>query len=289
VDFLQPRTLREALEAKADRPESLVLAGGTDVMVDLNFDRKRPEAILDLTRVPDLRGHTRMNGEVRLGSGATYTHIYNELAVELPGLTMAARTIGSPQIRNRGTVGGNLGTASPAGDAIPPLLAAGASIEISSARGDRVLPVEEFLVGPKRNALQADELITAIVVPAARGPQQFSKIGARNAMVIAIATFAVSLDLANKKVTTGVGSAGPVVFRATEAEDFINDRLTGAGSWQSQASIPDETLKRFGALVANQATPIDDVRGSAAYRRHALGVLAGRSLKWAWASREVEG
>ena len=281
MDVLQPTTWKEALAAKAEHPEAVPLAGGTDVMVALNFDRLRPEAILDLTRVRDLGGWARVDGLVRLGAGVTYTRLVDELARELPGLALASRTVGSPQIRNRGTVGGNLGTASPAGDALPPLMACGARVRLASLRGERTLSLEEFLVGPKRNALEPDELIAGVDVPVARGPQQFSKIGTRNAMVIAVAAFALALDRDQRTVRTAIGSAGPVVLRARDAEAFVGEAVD-TGGWDTGAPLSDDVVHRFGELVAAAARPIDDVRGTAAYRRHALAVLARRTLRWAW-------
>src|ERR1700681_901058 len=168
---------------KAAHPDALPIAGGTDVMVEINFDRHRPPAFLDLTRVAELTEWGSEDGLLRIGAGVTYARIINELGDRLPGLAMASRTVGSPQIRNRGTVGGNLGSASPAGDAHPPLLAADAIVEMASVRGVRVLPISDFFTGVKRNVLQPDELISAVIVRPAAGPQQFSKIGTRNAMV----------------------------------------------------------------------------------------------------------
>jgi CO/xanthine dehydrogenase FAD-binding subunit len=282
VDFLQPRSLREALEAKAERPEALPIAGGTDVMVELNFDRGRPPAIIDLTRVDELAEWDRDDGRLRVGAGVTYTRAIEELAADLPGLALAARTVGSPQIRNRGTIGGNLGSASPAGDCHPPLLATGAEAELVSAAGSRRLPVEEFFTGPKQSALRPDELIAAVHLPAAPGPQQFAKIGTRNAMVIAVCSFALALDPERRLVGTGIGSAGPTPLRATEAERFLQGVLDEEGLWASRGPLGEAAAARFGELVGQAARPIDDVRGTAAYRVHALGVLARRTLAWAW-------
>jgi CO/xanthine dehydrogenase FAD-binding subunit len=282
VDFLQPKSLREALEAKAERPEALPIAGGTDVMVELNFDRGRPAAILDLTRAAELAGWDRDGRSLRVGAGVTYTRVIAELAAALPGLALAARTVGSPQIRNRGTIGGNLGSASPAGDCHPPLLAVGAEVELVSPAGTRRLPVQEFFTGPKQSALRDDELIAAVHLPAAAGPQQFAKIGTRNAMVIAACSFALALDPERRRVGTGIGSAGPTPLRAAEAERFLEDVLDEEGLWESRAPPGEAAAARFGELAAAAARPIDDVRGSAAYRVHALGVLARRTLAWAW-------
>jgi CO/xanthine dehydrogenase FAD-binding subunit len=270
--------LAEALEVKAAHPDALPIAGGTDVMVELNFDARRPPAMIDLGRVGELFEWSTANGRVRLGAAVPYSRIIAELGDRLPALAMAARTVGSPQIRNRGTVGGNLGSASPAGDAHPPLLATAAEIEISSTRGTRTVPVREFFTGPKRSVLEPDELITAVTVPVVRGPSQFAKVGTRNAMVIAVCSFAVSVDLEHRTIGTGIGSAGPTPLRATEAEEFAAAELP----WESREPLPDNVSREFGQLVAAAARPIDDVRGSAAYRRHALAVLARRTLGWAW-------
>jgi CO/xanthine dehydrogenase FAD-binding subunit len=279
MDFLQPEDWEEALEARAAHPGALPLWGGTDVMVDLNFGRERPEAILDLTRVRTLAEWEQGNGTLRVGAGVSYTRAIAELGTTLPGLAAASRTVGSPQIRNRGTIGGNLGSASPAGDALPPLYASNAEIELSSsARGTRRIPIGEFITGPKKNVLEPDELIAAFHVAPAAGPQQFSKVGTRNAMVIAVCSFALALEPDRRRVGTCIGSAGPTPIVATEAEAFANEAL----DWDGGATPDDATLARFGELVAQAASPIDDVRGSAAYRRHALGVLARRELAWAW-------
>jgi len=263
---------------RAERPDAVPIAGGTDLMVELNFDRRRPPAVLDLTRVSELTRWEPDGGWLRVGAGVTYARVIAELGDRLPGLALASRTVGSPQIRNRGTVGGNLGTGSPAGDALPPLLAAGAEVEVASrAGGLRRIPMVDFCLGPKRTALRPDELIAAVRVPAAAGPQQFAKVGTRNAMVIAVASFALDLDLERGRVGTGIGSAGPTPLRARAAERFLEGVLAeGVG-------VTTAVIARFAELVAEAAQPIDDVRGTAGYRRHALGVLARRTLAWAWA------
>ena len=279
VDVLTPRTLDEALGLKAERPDAVPIQGGTDVMVELNFDRARPPALLNLNEIDELRGWSRENGAIRLGAGLTYTEaMESPLAEECSALAEASRTVGGPQIRNRGTIGGNLGTASPAGDAHPPLLAADAEVELVSTAGSRRVPVRDFFMGPKRNAMRKDELIAAFVVEPAQGPQQFSKVGTRNAMVIAVCSFALALDPARRRIGTGIGSAGPTPLRAVEAESFIQGEL----DWEGRRPPSEATLNRFGELVAAASKPIDDVRGTAAYRRHALAVMARRCLAWAW-------
>jgi len=282
MEFLQPATWSEALAMKAAHPEALPIAGGTDVMVEINFDRQRPATIIDLTRIADLNEWGMDNAHLRIGAGVTYTRIIDELSDRLPGLAMASRTVGSPQIRNRGTVGGNLGSASPAGDAHPPLLASEALVELASTTGSRRLPAREFYVGPKRNAMRKDELISAFLVEPAKGPQQFSKVGTRNAMVIAVCSFAIALDEERRQVGTGIGSAAPTPITAGEAESFMEGVLDEGGFWEKPAELAPSVLVRFGELVAAAARPIDDVRGTAAYRRHALAVLARRTFAWSW-------
>jgi CO/xanthine dehydrogenase FAD-binding subunit len=282
MDFLQPTTWAEALEAKAAHPDAVPVAGGTDVMVGINFGRLRPSLLLDLTRVEQLQDWSTEDGAVRLGAGVSYARVISELGGRLPGLAMASRTIGSPQIRNRGTVGGNLATASPAGDAHPALLAADAVVEVASVRGSRRVPVTDFYTGVKRNAMDADELIAAVLITPPSGPQQYSKIGTRNAMVISVAAFGLALHPDRGAVGTGIGSAAPTPRRAPAAEEFLAGELTSAGLWESRAELPAETAGRFGELVAGAASPIDDVRGSARYRVHALSVMARRALTWAW-------
>ena len=283
MDFLQPTTWSEALAMRAERPDALPIAGGTDVMVELNFDRRRPGALLDLTRVPELREWSVDDGSVRLGAGVTYARVIEQLGAQLPGLAMASRTVGSPQIRMRGTVGGNLGSSSPAGDAHPPLLAADAVVEVeSAARGARLVPAADFFTGVKRNALEPDELIAAVVIPSATGPQQFSKVGTRNAMVIAVSAFACALHPDRQTVGTGIGSAAPTPIRAVEAEQFLAGELADAGLWTSRGELPETLARAFGERVAAAASPIDDVRGTAAYRRHSLAVMARRTVTWAW-------
>ena len=283
MDFLAPRSWSDALAAKAEHPEAVPIAGGTDVMVDINFDRLRPRALLDLSKVPELKEWGWDNGALRVGAGVSYRRVIDELGKLLPGLALASRTVGSPQIRNRGTVGGNLGSASPAGDAHPPLLASGATVEVASVRSSRRVPVEEFFVRPRRNVLGPDELISAFVVRPATGPQQFSKVGTRNAMVIAVTSFALSLDPETRRVGTGIGSAAPTPIRAVAAEEFLEGELAAGDLWEVARPVPPNVVDHFSVLVADAAAPIDDVRGTAAYRRRSLAVMAGRCLSWAWA------
>ena len=256
MDVLTPRTLEEALRLKAERPEAVPIQGGTDLMVELNFDRARPAALLNLNEVVELRGWSRQNGNLWLGSGLIYAEAMEPaVAAALPALAEASRTVGGPQIRNRGTIGGNLGTSSPAGDALPPLLVCGGEVKLASVRGERVVPLSEFVVGPKRNVLAEDELILGVSVDAGESRQTFMKVGPRNAMVIAVVSLALRVD---GELRAAFGSAGPVPTLVRGDLDQI-------------ASFPQR--------VAEAASPIDDVRGTASYRRHALRVLTKRALE----------
>jgi CO/xanthine dehydrogenase FAD-binding subunit len=278
MEIRRPTTLAQALEAKAADPAAVPLAGGTDLMVAINFRQARPDTVLDLTAVPELREWAPDGARVRVGAGVSYTRLIAELGGPLPGLAIASRTVGSLQIRNRGTVGGNLATASPAGDGLPPLYTADAYVELASVRGTRRVPVAQFVTGPKRTCMEPDELITAFDVAAAAGPQQFAKVGTRNAMVIAVCSVSLALWPEQRRVAACVGSAGPTPLVATAAEEFIS----GALDWDGGGPVGDDALARFGELVGACARPIDDVRGTARYRTHAVGVLARRTLRWAW-------
>ena len=278
MEFLRATSWSDAVSIKAKRPAALPIAGGTDVMVEINFDRRRPEAMLDLNPVADLREWDRDDGHVVIGAGVPYTRLIDELGADLPGLAMASRTVGSPQIRNRGTLGGNLGSASPAGDTHPVLLALDATVEADSTRGSRAIAIDDFYLGVKKSALAPDELIRSVRVPVGTGPCHFAKIGTRNAMVIAVCSFAVALHVSGRGVRTGIGSAAPTPRRSPEAETFAASEL----DWSGRAPLTDEVARRFGDLAAAAAVPINDVRGTAAYRRHAVAVLARRTLAWAW-------
>jgi CO/xanthine dehydrogenase FAD-binding subunit len=286
VDVLLPRTLDEALEIKARHPETVAIAGGTDLMVELNFDRRRPSRMMDVSRLPELGAWRRENGAVFLGAGVTYARIIRELSEFVP-LVQASRTVGSPQIRNRGTVGGNLGTSSPAGDALPVLAAYDAEVVLARAgRQPRALPFERFMLGPKKTALAPDELILGARWRVKQGPGSFSKVGPRNAMVIAVASVCLVLDEARRAVRVALGSVGPTILRAAEAEALAAHAMAEAGLWDDpEAAVSDEVLGHFADLVAGAARPIDDVRGTTVYRRHVCRVLARRALAWALESR----
>jgi len=218
MEVLLPRTLEEALEMAASNPEVVPIAGGTDVMVELNMDLRRPETLMDVSRLPELAEWRRDNGHLFLGAGVTYTRIMREL-LEHRALVQASRSVGSPQIRNRGTVGGNLGTGSPAGDALPVLAAWDAEIVLARPGGStRSVPWQEFLTGVKQTAREPGELILGARWNVPRGPGSFSKIGTRNAMVIAVANLCLQVDGAGRSIRVALGSVAPTVVRAQDAE-----------------------------------------------------------------------
>lgn len=289
MDVLLPRTLEEALEQRAANPESVPIAGGTDLMVQINFDHLRPQTMIDLSRLPELREWRLEDGGVFVGAGVTYSRIMRELP-HLRALAQSSRGVGSPQIRNAGTIGGNLGTASPAGEALPVLAVHDAEIGLVAAGGRaRWLPWHDFLLDVKRNALASDELILGARLRTLSGPQSYSKVGTRNAMVISIAMLCFAIDPVTRTVRVALGAVAPTTIRASEAETYLAAELDRAGAWDDLAApLPDTVAAEFAERVAAAARPIDDVRGTAAYRRHALAVLARRALGWAMQERADE-
>jgi CO/xanthine dehydrogenase FAD-binding subunit len=278
MTVLVATSLGQALAALAADPASQVLAGGTDLMVEVNAGHRRAGSIVAVRAIDTQRGWARHGDTLHLGAGITFRELLEpELAALVPGLAQAARTVGSPQIRNAATIGGNLGTASPAGDSLPVLLALEGLVELSGPNGTRIMAIDRFLTGPKQTALEPGELITAVRVPVLRGGQEYLKVGVRNAMVIAIASLALVVDSEHRTVRVGLGSVGPTALRAPRAESFV------AGQLDWDAPVPRLVAAggadRFAELVAEAARPIDDHRATAAYRRHAIGVLARRALQ----------
>jgi CO/xanthine dehydrogenase FAD-binding subunit len=279
VAVLRPETLDDALAALAADAGLDIVAGGTDLLVECTYGHRRPERVLSLRRVAELRSWRVDGGDVVIGARTTYADLLaSPLADLAPALAQAARTVGSPQIRATGTVGGNLATGSPAGDTLPVLYALDARVELASAAGRRMLPVQELVLGPKRTALAAGELIASVRVPVAAGPQEFLKIGVRNAMVIAIASCALVVDVAARRLACGLGSVGPTVIRDEVAEAWVADEI----DWASGAAVDPGVARSFGDRMRTAASPIDDHRATAEYRRHAVGVLAARALQRAF-------
>lgn len=275
MDVEIARHLDDALAYLASRGDAEPIAGGTDLMVEINFGRRRPAAVVAIDRVPELR-ELSASGRVRVGAGVTYARMLRE-EVGSPALQQAARTVGSPQIRSAGTIGGNLGTCSPAGDTLPVLGALDAVVVLRSASGERRVPFDAYMTGPKKSIRRTDELVVAVEWEDAGQAQVFMKAGTRNAMVIAIASLALVVDRAHRRVGIAVGSSGPTIIRAREAERFASGLLEETG-WDRARVPSDAALGEVGSLVAAAVRPIDDVRGTAAYRRHVVSVMAQRAL-----------
>jgi CO/xanthine dehydrogenase FAD-binding subunit len=278
VTVVVPTSLSGAIEALSDRPDADVLAGGTDFMVAVNEGRRRPTAVVCIRAVPELRTWDLDGDMVRIGAGVTYRELMEApLSQLVPALAQAARTVGSPPIRNAGTIGGNLATASPAGDTLPVLAALGARVEVTGPAGTRRIGLADLVVGPKQTTLGSGELVTAVLVRAGHAPQEFLKVGVRNAMAIAVASLAMTVDAEARQIGIGLGSVGPVPLRAPDAERW----LASAVDWDrlrlaDRAGFDPAQLAR---LVRAAAQPIDDHRSTARYRTHSVGVLAVRAAR----------
>ena len=271
MPVLIAHTISEATEILAEHPDATILNGGTDLMVEVNFNHRRPSSVLLLRNVPQLREWSIDSSRqtITIGAGVPYAVMETgAIATAVPALAQAARTVGSPQIRAAGTMGGNLGTCSPAGDTLPVLSALEATVHLSSRDGERTLPFDEFMVGPKRNSRLAHEIITAVTLPVTGNRQGYSKVGVRNAMVISVAS--ACFAIVNNTPRLAMGSVGPTILRAVKAERFL------AEATKDLDNISDEIAREFGQIASTEARPIDDHRSTAQYRAHAIKVLASR-------------
>ena len=266
-----PSSLTEATQLLSKNPDAHLLTGGTDMMVEVNFNHRHPDTVIALRNIPEFQRWNidAASGLVHIGSSVPYaTMEHGDLAKALPALAEAARTVGSPQIRAAGSIGGNLGTCSPAGDSLPVLAALEAVVHLQSESSRRSVSFAEFMVGPKRNSRLPNEIITGVSIPITNGWQGYAKVGVRNAMVISVAS--VCLAIHDNKVRIALGSVGPTIIRCTESENWINSiGLT---------NIDHSLAKEFADHVRAESRPIDDHRSTAEYRRHAVGVLAARLL-----------
>ena len=266
-----PSSLTEATQLLSKNPDAHLLTGGTDMMVEVNFNHRHPDTVIALRNIPEFQRWNidAASGLVHIGSSVPYaTMEHGELAKALPALAEAARTVGSPQIRAAGSIGGNLGTCSPAGDSLPVLAALEAVVHLQSESSRRSVSFAEFMVGPKRNSRLPNEIITGVSIPITNGWQGYAKVGVRNAMVISVAS--VCLAIHDNKVRVALGSVGPTIIRCTESENWINSI--------GLANIDHSLAQEFADHVRAESRPIDDHRSTAEYRRHAVGVLAARLL-----------
>jgi CO/xanthine dehydrogenase FAD-binding subunit len=277
-----PLTIREALDALKTTPDARLIQGGTDMMVEINFNHLKPNNVIALRRVQELRAWKKnANGTVTIGAGVPYQEMeMGELKQLLPALAEAARTVGSPQIRAAGTLGGNLGTCSPAGDGLPVLFALDAVVHLQSVEASRDLSIHEFMLGVKRNAKASNEIITSVTVPLLDGWQGYAKVGVRNAMVISVASSCLAIDKSSNSVRIALGAVGPTIIRCRDAELW----LSGQFDFSTTSAIDSAMAKEFGRRVALESKPIDDHRSTAEYRRHAVGVLAQRLITRAYPS-----
>lgn len=275
-----PSSLVEAVAAAGERPDALVIAGGTDLMVEVNERRRSlpwtDAAVIAVSQVPELTSWTLdpATATLTIGAAVRWADIERDpLRSMVPALAQAARTVGSPQIRDAGTIGGNLATCSPAGDGLPVLAAYEAIVNLVSADGRRSLPVAEFMVGVKRTALAPGELIESVSVPLLDGWQGYSKVGVRNAMVIATASACVATDVSSRSIRIALGSVAPTVIRCAAAEAVALDAV----DW-SVRSIGPDVAARAGEIAAAASSPITDHRSTADYRRRAVSVMVRRLL-----------
>lgn len=275
MSVVNASSIGEALDALAQFSEATVIHGGTDVMVEVNFGRRAPRHVVSLHGISELNEWRRTAYDtVFIGAGVPYRLMESgEIAEMFPALAEAARTVGSPQIRARGTLGGNLGTCSPAGDGLPVLAALDGVVHLASHSGEREMPFVDFMVGVKRNALRPAEIITGVTLPIRRGFQGYSKVGVRNAMVISIASACLVFDRDVKRVSLALGAVAPTVVRCTAAEDLVNSHLA------QHESVTPELIDEFSRLAVQSANPITDHRSTADYRRHAVSVLSRRLLE----------
>jgi CO/xanthine dehydrogenase FAD-binding subunit len=277
-----PLTIREALDALTSTPDARLIQGGTDMMVEVNFNHLKPHNVIALRRVQELRTWTKnADGTITIGAGVPYQEMETgELKNLVPALAEAARTVGSPQIRAAGTLGGNLGTCSPAGDGLPVLFVLDAVIHLHSSENSRVLSVHDFMLGVKRNARASNEIITAVTIPLLDGWQGYAKVGVRNAMVISVASACLAVDKNTKTVRIALGAVGPTIIRCRDAEAWLAEQFDISTS----TGIDVAMAKEFGRRVSLESKPIDDHRSTAEYRRHAVGVLAQRLITRAYPS-----
>jgi CO/xanthine dehydrogenase FAD-binding subunit len=272
-------TLPAALAARAADPAAVVVAGGTGVLIELNAGA-RPDTLIDLSLVAELRAIDRGGPTVRVGAAVTYTRVIEELAEPLPGLAAASRTVAGRQVRNRATLAGALVLGDAAGDALAALVAADAEIELASARrGSRRIAAGDFITAAGATVLAPDELVVALVVPVATGPVAYAKAGARNAMARAICGVAAALDPARRAAAIAVVGAGALPVRARAAEELV----AAEAPWDRRGALEAGWLAEVGERIAAAVDGVADARASAAHRRRLAGVLGRRALGRAWA------
>jgi CO/xanthine dehydrogenase FAD-binding subunit len=264
-DLLEPRSLPDALKMLRDEGPLVPMAGCTDLYVALNFGTLRPTRFLNLWNLDALRGIEARGTTLRIGALATFTDIIRSGVVRrrLPMLVAASREIGGVQIQNRGTIGGNVANASPAGDALPVLLACEAVVILRSASGTRRVPMSSFYTGYRQTVARADELIVGFDIPALRGRQWFRKVGTRAAQAIAKIVVAGVWDKTRTETRPrlAIGSVAPTPLRLFKTEEAL---ASGASLAEAQE------------ILQSEIAPIDDLRSTAEYRRRVAANLLGQ-------------
>ncbi|GAB4437827.1 MAG: hypothetical protein OHK0015_30910 [Chloroflexi bacterium OHK40] len=285
-DYFQPVSLGEALALLAAHPEARPVAGGTDVLVELGRGLRPTRTLVDLTRVEGLRYVREAGGALQLGALATHNDVIASpvCVARARPLAQACLEVGAPQIRARATVAGNLVTASPANDTITALVALDAEVVLVGLAGERVLPLRDFYLGVRRTALAPGELLREVRIPAPGLARRgiFLKLGLRRAQAIAVVNVAlvVEIDAADRVVHARValGCVAPTIVRAPAAEAALLGR-----------TLAEADALAIGRLAAEAATPIDDVRGSGAYRHEAVAALVSRAVERLATGSEAEG
>ena len=284
IEFLAAATLDDLYRLLAETG-GRVIAGGTDAIVQMQRGAFPATTLIDVSRITDLRFIREEAGRIHIGALTTYTDVMMSpiLRAGAPALVQAAATVGAPQTRTRGTMGGNIGNASPAGDMLPPLLALDATVTLTSATGRRVLPLDEMLVGPRRTRLAPGEIIHSVSFEPLPGPSGavFLKLGNRNGMAIAVVSVAVGLALDGQGriavSRVALGAVAPRAVRSPHAEAVLT------GQFPSEALFDD-----VAHAIQGNIAPIDDLRGTAVYRRQAAERLAKRALQQAFEQARSE-
>lgn len=281
--YYAPSTLSDALTYLDRHSGVKIIAGGTDLLIRHYERLDCLEGIMDIGKIPALT-QVETGETVRIGALATHQVIGDHpwLQRHTPVLCQGALEVGAPQIRNRGTLGGNLANASPAADTAPPLMVLGAQVELSGPGQRRSVPIEEFFTGPGRTVLQPNQLITAVTFPAPKPNQggAYIKLGKRKAMAIATVSIALQVTVLDNKLSDlriCMGSVAPIPLRAVKTEAVLRG--------QDLSSLP---LQEAAAQLRAEITPIDDIRGTAAYRRQAAGTIFRRALLQAIGNAGVE-
>jgi xanthine dehydrogenase iron-sulfur cluster and FAD-binding subunit A len=273
--YFTPTSLETALQILAQYHEQArVIAGGTDILIELERRVRTPRVLIDITRIPGLDEITQRDGQIHLGPLVTHNQAAGSAlcAEQAYPLARACWEVGAPQIRNRGTVAGNLITASPANDAITPLWALGASVTLTSVRGERTLSFPEFYRGVRKTAMEPDEMLTRITFPAMKANERgtFIKLALRRAQAISVVNVAAVVGASDGCVADAriaLGSVAPTIVRAAHAEEFLKGK-----------PLAEDVIAEAGRLAVSDARPIDDIRGSADYRRQMVRVTTMRAL-----------